>query len=118
MDEKQSFELAKKVYVLSEQISNMEKAMDKERGAISGYKIYAGNFNSILEKTKITLKCDPTILGTISHLDPFDANLNSGYLKEFEGIRASLPMLKAALDSFFNFHLPKKEREKLGFHAR
>jgi hypothetical protein len=83
--------------------------------AISGYLSHAKNFNSILNKAKKVLEVDPTILKTISHLNSYDPNNTSHKYKDFEGLKSDLAILKAALKSFFVFHFPKKEKERIGF---
>ena len=115
MQENQLAEIAKEAYVLAQQIVGMEEAMSRGKEAVSGYSSYAKNFNSILEKTKRILDLDKTILGTVVHLTPYDPNKGTGYIKEFEGIKGNLPILKATLQSFFDFYFPKKEKERIGF---
>lgn len=115
MEENQLVEIAKEAYVLAQQIAGMEEAMNRGKEAVSGYSSYAKNFNSILEKTKRILELDKTILSTITHLTPYDPNKGGGYIKEFAEIKGNLPFLKAALQSFFDFYFPKKEKERIGF---
>jgi len=115
MEDNQLAKIAKEAYVLAQQIAGMEEAMNRGKEAVSGYSSYAKNFNSILEKSRRILKLDKTILGTVKHLTPYDDNKRMGYLKDFEEIKGNLPILKAALQSFFDFHFPKKQKEKIGF---
>lgn len=115
MDEARITELAKQAYALSIQITGIEAAMNAGKDAISGYSSYAINFNSLLEKAKRILATDETILETIVHLRPYDPQKASGYIKEFEGIKADLPVLKGAFSSFSELHFPAKEKEKIGF---
>ncbi|MCJ7578763.1 MAG: hypothetical protein MUO91_09965 [candidate division Zixibacteria bacterium] len=96
-------EIAKEAYVLAQQIAGMQETMNKSEQAVSGYPSYANNFNALLEKTKKILEVDQTILMTISHLKRYDPNLDTGYIREFEEIKANLPILKGALHSFFEF---------------
>lgn len=115
MEENQLEEIAKEAYDLAKQITGMEEAMNGSKEAFRAYRSYARNFNSILEKTKRILDSDKTILSTVTHLTPRDPNEEMGYLKEFEGIKGDLPLIKAALQSFFDFYFPKKEKERIGF---
>jgi hypothetical protein len=115
MEENDIIEIAKQAYVLAQQIIGIEEAMHKIDNAVAGYPSYANNYNAFLEKTKKILELDQTIFKTISHLKPYDPNLESGYIGEFEEIKANLPILKASLLSFFEFHFPKSEKEKIGF---
>jgi hypothetical protein len=115
MEEKELMEMAKEAYVLAQQIEGMEEAMNKGEKAVSGYPSYAKDFNLILQETKKILEIDKTILKTISHLNPYDPNKKLGYRADFEGIKADLPILKAALRSFFELYFPKKEKERIGF---
>jgi len=114
MEEKELVEIGKEAYVLSEQIEGLEQVMKKREEAISGYPSHAKNFNSILDKAKKILEADPTILKTISHLNSHDPNKEYRYT-DFEGLKSDLATLKGALKSFFAFHFPKKEKEKIGF---
>ena len=113
--ENQLAEIAKEAYVLAKQIAGMEEAMNASKEAFRAYRSYAMNFNSILEKTKRILDSDKTILSTVTHLTPRDPDEETSYLKEFEGIKGDLALLKAALQSFFDFYFPKKEKERIGF---
>ena len=115
MEEKELIEIAKKAFVLAQQIEGMEEAMNKGEKALAGYRSFAKNFNSILEEAKKVLGIDQAILGTISHLNQYDSNKQRGFSVDFEGIKADLPILKGALKAFFEFYFPPKEKEKIGF---
>lgn len=115
MEETNVIEIAKEAYVLAQQIAGMEEAMNKNERAVAGYSSYASNYNVFLEKTKKILEIDQTILKTISHLKQYDPKEDTGYVTGFEEIKANLPILREALSSFFEFHFPKSEKEKIGF---
>ena len=115
MEERNLIESAKEAYVLAQQIAGMEEAMNKSEQAVAGYPSYASNYNALLEKTKKILEVDQTMLKTISHLKRYDPKQDRGYMGEFEEIKANLPILKEALHSFFEFHFPKSEKDKIGF---
>jgi len=48
-------------------------------------------------------------------LNSYNSDQEHGYLKDFEQIKGNLPILKAALQSFFEFYFPKKEKGRIGF---
>jgi hypothetical protein len=108
-------EIAKEAYVIANQIGGMEIVM-RSKEALSGYPTYASNFNAFLKRTKEILQADQTILGTISHLEPYDPKKDHGYARAFEEIKANLPVSQGALRSFFEFHFPKSEKERIGFN--
>ena len=115
MEEEKEIEFAREAYVLSRQIGELENTMSKSKSAVSGYPSYAKNFNTILERSKEILKGDEIIFRTIAQVTPYNPGKEFGYIVDFEGIKADLSVLKGALHSFFEFHFPKKEKEKMGF---
>ena len=116
VEEAQTAEIAKEAYVLARQIDGIEEEMNRS-GAQNGYSSFATSFNTILEKAKKVLHLDPTIFSTIEHLTPYkpDAINMRERVFSFHELKGSLPILKAALQSFFDFHFPNEEKKKIGF---
>jgi len=105
-------ESAKEAYVLMSQLDCLEKVLLREN--VSGYKAAAENYNRILQRAKTLLSVDYTFLRSIEHLQEQPPNA-SGYIRNYNEIKLSLPILKAALYAFCNFYLPKKEKDRIGF---
>jgi len=114
MEEQEIINIAKEAYILSKQLGALEEGL-KERKNVSGYRSYAENYNKILARAKQLLQNDEIIFKSIQHLKPYDSSKNSGYAKEFIEMAGDVLILKEALYTFFEFHFPKKEKEKIGF---
>lgn len=115
MEQEQIVAQAKEAYVISQQLAEMQESMDKAGANLEGYHAFARTYTKHLERAKEILQLDPTIAGTIDQLVPYDATKRTGYRKDFQEMRADIPILRSALRSFFDFNLPAKEKERVGF---
>ncbi|MDP3024911.1 MAG: hypothetical protein Q8O10_05190 [candidate division Zixibacteria bacterium] len=116
MKEEEIIDVAKEAYLLSKQLGALEEGLkSKDRRISLGLRAYAENYNQILARAKQLLKYDEIILKSIQHLKSYDCP--EGYQSETEFLEmgADVPILKEALYTFFEFHFPKKEKEKIGF---
>jgi hypothetical protein len=106
--------IAKEAFVLSKQLEALHSAMIDAGEKWGGYRAFAETYNVHLARAKQILSLDSTIAKTIEHLLPYDPMKATGFGRDFEQIKADLPLLKAALTSFSIFHLPARER-RIGF---
>jgi len=106
-------EAAKEAYVLMNQLDSLEKVLVPEN--VSGYRAAAENYNRILQRAKTLLSADNTFLRSIEHLKEQSPSLAGGYITNYNEIKISVPVLKAALYAFCNFYLPKREKDRIGF---
>ncbi len=117
MEEKELINIAKEAYILSKQLSALENTL-KDRKNIQGYGSYKENYNQILERANQLLKYDAIISKSIKHLKPYDYPEELSYETVFLEMRGDVVILKEALYTFFEFHFPKKEKEKIGFRSK
>jgi len=115
MKENEITKIAKEAYVLSEQLREMRESMDKDGDNYRGYVAYARTYSAHLARSKEILKLDPSILRTIDQLAPYDPAKQRGFSRDFYQMKTDVPVLLAALRSFFEFNFLKKEKEQMGF---
>lgn len=115
MDDPKVMEIAKEAYALSQQLASLQEMMEKNKSSYSSYPAVARTYSAHLNRAKVILNSDPTILRTIEHLKEYDPNKQHGYVADFLQIMADLPILQSALRSFFEFNFPPKEKQRMGF---
>ncbi len=111
-------ERGKEAYVLAEQLEALHTAMKEAGDRTAGYAAFARNYNRHLQRAQEVLVYDPVIARGIVHLQAYNPDKETGYNKDFQQIKADLAVLMAALRSFFVFHFPAKEKERIGFVSR
>jgi hypothetical protein len=52
-----------------------------------------------------------------AYMNRGEYNQDQDYSYKFTQILADIPILKAALDSFFIFYFPKEEKRRIGFES-
>jgi len=114
MEEQELINIAKEAYLLAKQLGALEEGL-KDRKNAMGLEAYMKNYNLILSKAKRLLKNDEVILASINHLEPHDYPESYSYEQKFSEIGGDVPILKEALFTFYEFHFPKKEKDKIGF---
>jgi|SRR6185295_16649820 len=110
-------ELGKEAYTLAQQLEALYVAMKEAGDHWGGYRSFATTYAVDLVRARELLASSPTIARTIAHLRSYDPNKATGYGRDFEQIKADLPVLKAALESFALFSLPAKEKKRIGFNS-
>lgn len=106
--------LAKEAHLLACQLRALHEEMKAAGRNWGGYRAFATTYSTHLVRAQEILSNDPTIAQTVSHLRPHDPGARQ-FGRDFEEIKADLPVLCAALESFFMFHFPPEERKKIGF---
>ena len=117
MNENKIIEIAKEAYVLYQQVEQFERALYKTSEAVvsSGYLAHINNFNAILKRTKDIFTIDEILLKSVEHISEAILRSNAIPIDIVEEIKVNLSVLKGALIAFVQFHLPKEEKEKIGF---
>lgn len=108
-------EVAKEAHVLAQQLRALHAEMTAAGRNWGSYRACASTYSAHLGRAREILAHDSTIARTIAHLRPYDPFKDKGYGQNFEQIKADLLVLSAALESFFNFHFPAAERQRIGF---
>lgn len=107
-------QLAKEAHLLAKQLRALHEEMKAAGRNWGGYRAFAATYSMHLARAQQILSTDPTIAKTVSHLQPHDPEARQ-FGRDFEEIKADLPVLCAALESFFVFHFSPEERKKIGF---
>lgn len=116
MTESEMQDIAKSAYVLCQQLISIEASM-KDVTAVCAYSSYARHYNNILGEAQIILAHDKTIYKSVAFLSRYSELDDDDSGISFEKIKADIPILKAAVLSFFEFYFPKSEKERIGFYG-